>query len=44
MSHDTVVSRAFQGSFRRRERRTGKEMDAVGKKVGGLEKRKDVVP
>ena len=43
MSHDTVVSRAFQGSFRRRERRTGKEMDAVGKKVGGLEKRKDVV-
>ena len=43
MSHDNVVSRAFQGSFRKRGGRTGKEMDAVGKKVGGLAKRKDVV-
>ena len=45
MSHDNVVSRAFQGSFRKRGGRTGKEkgQDAVGKKVGGLEKRKDVV-
>ena len=25
MSHDTVVSRAFEGSFRKREGRTGRE-------------------
>ena len=41
MSHDTVVSRALEGSFRKRERRTGKEKERCGK-VGGLEKRKDV--
>ena len=36
MSHDNVVSRTLEGSFRKRERQTGKEK-------GGLEKRKDVV-
>ncbi len=43
MSHDTVVSRAFEGSFRKkRERRTGKE-EGRCRTVGGLEKVKDVV-
>ena len=42
MSHDNVVSRAFQGSFRKRERRTGKEKGRC-RKEGDLEKRKDVV-
>ena len=39
MSHDNV---AFEGSFRKRERGTGKEKGGC-RKVGGLEKRKDVV-
>ena len=43
MSHDNVVSRALEGSFRKRERRTGKEKKRTCRKVGGLEKRKDVV-
>ena len=43
MSHDTVVSQAFEGSFKkRREGRTGKE-EGHSRTVGGLEKRKDVV-
>ncbi len=42
MSHDTVVSRAFEGSFRKREGRTGKE-EGRCRTVGGLEKIKDVV-
>ena len=42
MSHDTVVSQAFEGSFRKRERRTGKEKGRC-RKEGGLEKIKDVV-
>ena len=43
MSHDTVVSRAFEGSFRKkRERRTRKE-EVRCRTVGGLEKVKDVV-
>ena len=42
MSHDNVVSRALKGSFRERERRTGKKKGHCRKK-GGLEKRKDVV-
>ena len=42
MSHDTVVSRAFEGSFRKREGRTGKE-EGRCRIVGGLEKIKDVV-
>ena len=42
MSHDTVVSWAFEGSFRKREGRTGKE-EGQCRKVGGLEKIKDVV-
>ena len=42
MSHDTVVSRVFEGSFRKREGRTGKE-EGRCRKVGGLEKIKDVV-
>ena len=42
MSHDNVVSRAFEGSIRKRERRTGKEKERR-RKMGGLEKRKDVV-
>ena len=43
MSHDNVVSRALEGSFRKRERRTGKEKKRTCRKVGGLEKRKEVV-
>ena len=43
MLHDTVVSRAFEGSLRKREGRTGKE-EGRCRKVGGLEKKKDVVP
>ena len=44
MSHHTVVSWAFEGSFRRkkREEQTGKE-EGQCRKVGGLEKKKDVV-
>ena len=42
MSPDTVVSRAFKGSFRKREGRTGKE-EGRCRTVGGLEKIKDVV-
>ena len=42
MSHDNVVSRAFEGSFRKREGRTGKE-EGPCRTVGGLEKIKDVV-
>ena len=42
MSHDTVVSRAFEVSFRKREGRTGKE-EGRCRTVGGLEKIKDVV-
>ena len=42
MSHDTVVSRAFEGSFRKREGRTGKE-EGRCRTVGGFEKKKDVV-
>ena len=42
MSHDNVVSRALEGNFRKRERRTGKEKGRC-RKEGGLEKRKDVV-
>ena len=44
MSHDTVVSWAFEGSFRRKKRegRTGKE-EGRCRTVGGLEKIKDVV-
>ena len=43
MSHDTVVSWAFEGSFRKkREGQTGKK-EGRCRKVGGLEKKKDVV-
>ena len=43
MSHDTVVSWAFEGSFRKkREGWTGKE-EGRCRKVGGLEMKKDVV-
>ena len=42
MSHDTVVSQAFEGSFRKREGRTGKK-EGRCRTVGGLEKIKDVV-
>ena len=42
MSHDNVVSRAFEGKCRKRERRTGKEKERR-RKMGGLEKRKDAV-
>ena len=42
MSHDNVVSPGFEGSLRKRERQTGKKKGPC-RKVGGLEKRKDVV-
>ena len=42
MSHDTVVSRVFEGSFKKRERRTGKG-EGRCRTVGSLEKKKDVV-
>ena len=42
MLHDNVVSQAFEGSFRKREGRTGKE-EGRCRTVGGLEKIKDVV-
>ena len=42
VSRDTVVLRAFEGSFRKREGRTGKE-EGRCRTVGGLEKIKDVV-
>ena len=42
VSHDNVVSPGFEGSFRKRERQTGKKKGPC-RKVGGLEKRKDVV-
>ena len=42
MSHDNVVSPGFEGSFRKRERQTGKKKGPC-RKVGGLETRKDVV-
>ena len=44
MSHDTVVSWAFEGSFRRKERdRLARREEGQCRKVGGLEKKKDVV-
>ena len=42
MTHDNVVSGAFEESFRKREGRTGKE-EGRCRTVGGLEKVKDVV-
>ena len=43
MSHDIVVSRAFEGSFqKKREGRNGRE-EGRCRTVGGLEKKKDVV-
>ena len=42
MSHDNVVSPGFEGSFRKRERQTGKKKGRC-RKAGGLEKVKDVV-
>ena len=43
MSHDIVVSRAFEGSFqKKREGRNGRE-EGRCRTVGGLEKIKDVV-
>ena len=42
MSNDNVVSQALKGSSRKTERLTGKEKGRC-RKVGGLEKRKDVV-
>ena len=44
MSHDTVVSWAFEGSFRKKERdRLARREEGQCRKVGGLEKKKDVV-
>ena len=47
MSHDTVVSRVFEGSFKKREcqKREGRTGKGEGRcrTVGGLEKKKDVV-
>ena len=42
MSHDNVVSGLLKG-VSEEERRTGKEKKGRCRKVGGLEKRKDVV-
>ena len=42
MSHDTVVSPAVEGSFRKREGWTG-YTEGRCRSVGGLEKVKDVV-
>ena len=41
MSHDSIVLWALKGSFKKKERRTGKEKGRC-RKVGGLKKRKDV--
>ena len=44
MSHDTVVSWAFEGSFRKkREGGLARREEGQCRKVGGLEKKKDVV-
>ena len=43
MSHDNVVLRAFEGSFRKKERDGLARKKGRCRKVGGLEKRKDVV-
>ena len=44
MSHDTVVSWAFEGSFRKKEREgLARREERKCRKVGGLEKKKDVV-
>ena len=44
MSHDTVVPWAFEGSFRKKERdRLARREEGQCRKVGGLEKKKDVV-
>ena len=41
MSHDTVVSWAFEGSFRKKERdRLARREEGQCRKVGGLEKKK----
>ena len=42
MSNDNVVSQALKGSSRKTERLTGKE-EGQCRKVGGLEKKKDVM-
>ena len=43
MSHDTVVSWAFEGSFRKKRETDWQGKKGRCRKVGGLEKSKDVV-